>query len=261
MVLILNILGLSKLFFAASVLTPPHSVFDRVNQIVWPFLWGSRIETIVRRSLVCSVADGGLGLRDFRTHSQALCLARLVNAISDAKSKGFFLVKYFCGAQLASMRSCWASLRDNATPSALSPSTFYTPLLTILRDLRLPSSFSGSCKEFYSLLLAQVSCIPMLHRSWAPFVSRTFSLSLHWRRVRDNFTENSKNDLAWMISLRAVKVRDSLRNRGYIASSRCASCPRVETIDHCFLNCHRAKNVWRFFSPSFIVAFRAPLFS
>ena len=147
------------------------------------------------------------------------------------------------------MRSCRASLRDNATPSALSPSTFCTPLLTILRDLRLPSSFSGSCKEFYSLLLAQVSCIPMLHRCWAPFVSRTFSLSLHWRRVRDNFTENSKNDLAWMISLRAVKVRDSLRNWGYIASSRCASCSRVETIDHCFLNCHRAKNVLRFFLP------------
>ena len=107
---------------------------------------------------VCSVADGGLGLRDFRNHSQALCLARLVNAISDAKSKVFFLVKYFCGAQLASMRSCW-SLRDHATPSAISPSTFYTPLLTILRDFRLPSSFSGSSKEFYSILLAQVSCI------------------------------------------------------------------------------------------------------
>ena len=248
-VFILNILGLSKLFFAASVLTPPRWVFDRVNRIVWPFLWGSRIETIARKSLVCSVTDGGLGLRDFRTHSQALCLARLVNAISDAKSKGFFLVKYFCGAQLASMRSCWTSLRDNATPSALSPSAFYTPLLTILRDFRFPSSFSGSSKEFYSRLLAQASCIPMLHRSWAPFVSRTFSLSLHWRRVRDNFTENSKNDLAWMISLRAVKVRDSLRNWGYIASSRCASCPRVETTDHCFLNCHRAKNVWRFFVP------------
>ena len=52
-----------------------------------------------------------------------------------------------------------------------------------------------------------------------------------------------------MISLRAVKVRDSLRNWGYIVSSRCASCPRVETIDHCFLNCHRGKNVWRFFLP------------
>ena len=84
-VLILNILGLSKLFFAASVLTPPRWVFDRVNQIVWPFPWGSRIETIARRSLVCLVADGGLGLRDFRTHSQALCLACLVNAISDGK--------------------------------------------------------------------------------------------------------------------------------------------------------------------------------
>ena len=104
-------------------------------------------------------------------------------------------MKYFCGAQLASIRSCWASLRDNATPSALSPSTFYTPLLTILRAFRFLSSFSGSSKEFYSLLLVQAYCIPMLHRSWAPFVSRTFSLSLYWRRVRDNFTQTLKMTL------------------------------------------------------------------
>ena len=30
--------------------------------------------------------------------------------------------------------------------------------------------------------------------------------------MRDFFTENFKNDLAWLISLRAVKVRHSLRN-------------------------------------------------
>ena len=43
-------------------------------------------------------------------------------------------------------------------------------------------------------------------------------------------------NVAWLITFRAVKVRHSLRNWGYIASARCASCPRVETIDHCFLH-------------------------
>ena len=42
--------------------------------------------------------------------------------------------------------------------------------------------------------------------------------------MRDSFTENFMNDLAWLITLRAVKVCDSLRNWGYIASARCASC-------------------------------------
>ena len=248
-VLILNILGLSKLFFVASVLTPPRWVYDRVNQIIWPFLWGSRIETVARRSLVCPVADGGLGLRDFQTHGQASRLALLINVINSTGSKGFFLLKYFCGAQLASIRRCWSGLRDNSTPSALSPSAFYSPLLTVMRDLKIPPSFSHTSKEFYSLLLAKIFFIPMLHRSWVPFVPRTFSLSRHWQRVRDNFTENFKNDLAWLITLRAVKVRDLLRNWGYIRSSRCASCPRAETIDHCFLNCRRAKPVWLFFLP------------
>ena len=71
----------------------------------------------------------------------------------------------------------------------------------------------------------------------------------HWALVRDSRTENFKSDLSWLITLKAVKVRDSLRNWGYIPSDRCASCPRRETIDHCFLNCSRVKLVWAFFVP------------
>ena len=65
----------------------------------------------------------------------------------------------------------------------------------------------------------------------------------------DGFSENYKNDILWLIVLRAVKVRDSLKNWGYIDSDKCASCSRKETIDHCFLNCVRVKRVWSFFSP------------
>ena len=67
--------------------------------------------------------------------------------------------------------------------------------------------------------------------------------------MRDDFTSNHKNDLAWLITLRGVKVRHSLRNWGYISSPRCASCSRIEMIDHCFLNCPRAKSVWLHSTP------------
>ena len=71
----------------------------------------------------------------------------------------------------------------------------------------------------------------------------------HWLRVRDGFTENYKNDLSWLITLRGIKIRDSLKNWGYIASDRCAVCSRKETIDHCFLNCKRSRAVWVHFAP------------
>ena len=257
-VLILNILGLSKLLFVSSILSPPRWASDRINKIIWPFLWGSRIETVARRSLISPVADGGLGLRDFWTQGLASRLALLIRGISEQQWKSFYLVKYFCGAQLASIRRSWAHLRDNYTPSAVSPSTFFAPLLTALRDLHPPLNFSFTSKEFYSSLVSKIVTVPILPYLWTPFVPRTFSLASHWRRVRDSVTENYKNDLAWIITLRGVKVRHSLRNWGYISSPRCASCPRTETIDHCFLNCPRVKPVWLFFAPILSALLRAP---
>ena len=248
-VLVLNILGLSKLFFVSSILAPPRWVCDRVNSIIWPFLWGSRGETVARRPLICPVPNGGLGLGDFGSHGQASRLAILVRTIFNKKSKGLFLLKYLCGSQLASIWRDWMHLRDNSAPNALSPSTFYSPLLATLHELTFPPSFSFSAKDFYSLLLAKISSIPILPLQWTPFVPRYFLLTSHWQRVRDNLTENYKNDVAWLISLRAVKVRHSLRNWGYIPSVRCASCSRIETIDHCFINCRRVKPVWAHFVP------------
>ena len=89
----------------------------------------------------------------------------------------------------------------------------------------------------------------MIHRYWVSYLSIGFDLDRHWSLVRDGFCENFKNDLLWLIILRAIKVRDSMKNWGYINSDRCASCPRKESIDHCFLNCARVKAVWSHFSP------------
>ena len=44
-------------------------------------------------------------------------------------------------------------------------------------------------------------------------------------------------------------MRDTLKTWGYLASDQCFSCPRRETIDHCFLHCPRIKRVWSFFNP------------
>ena len=91
---------------------------------------------------------------------------------------------------------------------------------------------------------------PILPRSWAPLLGPGFHFEKHFFLVRDGFSENYKDDLLWLVALRAVKVRDSLWSWGYIASDCCTKCNLKETIDHCFLNCARVKRVWCYFSPT-----------
>ena len=89
-VLILNVLGFSKLLFVSAIISPPQWVYDRINRIIWPFLWGSRIETVARKSLACPQTNGGLGLREFRVHGQASRLAILIRSFSNIQPKRFF---------------------------------------------------------------------------------------------------------------------------------------------------------------------------
>lgn len=101
---------------------------------------------------------------------------------------------------------------------------------------------------FYNLLLSKESSWPLLSWHWTPVLGSGFSLKNHWSRARDNFSENFKYDILWLIAFRGIKVRDSLTRWGYISNPQCSFCCRRETIDHCFLNCSRVKCVWSYFS-------------
>ena len=148
--------------------------------------------------------------------------------------------------RLSRLRPEWAFLRDNSAPGAFSPSSFYDSCLSILSEI---ADTELSSKKVYSKLLQSNSPGPILSHHWTPFVSPAFQLSEPWSLLRDNFTENHKNDLLWLILLHVVKVRDSLKNWGVNGSGVCACRPRLEAIAHCFLNCARVKRVWDYFSP------------
>lgn len=252
--LIVNTLGISKLLYLATILTVPRWVISDLNNLVWPFLWGCRMETVSRQSCYQPFLRGGLGILNFLIKADALKLASIIS-LCNADSKSFYLIKYFFGPRLSSFRSEWRPLWDNSSPSTFSLTPFYTNCLSVLTSLRKILScqdwrdFAFTSKKCYSTLLKEKSSSPVIHRFWVSFLTVGFDLDRHWSLVRDGFSENFKNDLLWLIILRAVKVRGSLKNWGYINSDRCAFCSRKETIDHCFLNCSRVKAVWSHFSP------------
>ena len=144
----------------------------------------------------------------------------------------------------------WASLQDNRSPNGFFPSSFYSDCLAVAVSLCVPSVFIFSSKSLYEELRKDCSSAPPLHYHWKSLAPASFSIKSHWKLLRGSFAENFKNDLFWLIALKAVKVRDSLCQWGYIKSPVWASCPHRETIDHCFLHCNRVKLVWSFFFPS-----------
>lgn len=174
-------------------------------------------------------------------------MSSLVATNSDPEDKSFFLCKYFAGWQLARLRPEWSSLKDNSSPHSFEPTRFYSSCLAVLSCLDL--SISPLTTKVIYAELNKSSTPPSLHRSWVPFLGPSFSLKDHWGKVRDSLCDNRINDLFWLITLRAVKIRDSLHKWGYIKSDKCAVCDRKETIDHCFLNCPCSKRVWAHFRP------------
>lgn len=260
--LIINVLGASKFWFLAKILKVPHWVETRFKKLVYHFLWGSKIEPVSRQTLLAPIKEGGLGIIDFSSKSKTLKVSLVLDIATRSATKDFFLLKYFIGSQLARLRPEWSYLRDSSGPSALTPTGFYEHSLKSITDLesRIPdkSNFKYNSKICYLKFLQVTVTAPLLPYRRRAFIGPGLTPQTHWPHVRDSLTENYKNDLAWLITLRGVKIRDSLRSWGHIATDACAHCHRKETIVPCFLNCKRARETWKFFLPTLSALLHAP---
>lgn len=79
--LIVNVLGLGKFLYLAKVVTPPAWVLHQVNQLIWPVLWGSKIETVSRNTCYLPILSGGLNVINLELKCMALCLSSIFSTI------------------------------------------------------------------------------------------------------------------------------------------------------------------------------------
>ena len=121
-------------FVGKALIINTNWVISQVNKLIWPFLWGCRLETVSCQSCHQPILKGGLGIVNFKVKADALKLAStLSNCNVDFKS--FYLFKYFLGARLSSLRPEWSFLRDNPSPSTLLLTPFYSRCIMVLASL------------------------------------------------------------------------------------------------------------------------------
>ena len=251
--MIVNALGASRFWHTAKILIPPNWVHERFNSIIWPFIWKGKMENVSRQRCCAPLVRGGLNIVDFK--SKCVCL-RLSNFTSFrdhfGSEKWHFIARYFLNKRLFLLDDRF-SFPSNLMPSSLEPSRFYKSCLSHFQDLyakfgSLPDDLS--CKNLYSLLHELPRVAPRCAGFWESGLSRpTNWWASVWRKSRFKLIKNRKNDLMWLIIHRVVRTRYNLKNWGYIRTDKCSMCSCVETIEHCFLECPRARVVWKLFSP------------
>ena len=250
--MILNVLGASRFWHVAKVVSPPRWVCDEYKRIVWPFIWKSKTETVSRQRCSAPLSKGGLNVVDFELKCASLRLSNFATLRDEfGTRKWHYLARYFLGNRLARLDDRFAFC-CNLIPQSSEPSFFYHNCLSFFSTIfskhgSLPDDLS--CKHIYHLLFDCPGAPPRSAGFWGSVVGRPINRwASVWRKSRLEIIENKKNDLLWLILHRAIRVRYALRTWGYIDTDKCAVCSQVETIEHCFLNCPRVRKVWDHFS-------------
>ena len=166
--LVINVVGLTKFYYLARVLMVPEWVLSRVNALIWPFLWGSKMETVARKKFFCPISDGGIGLVNLLAKCDSLRVSSLLSSIEATNDKSFYLCKYFVGWQMARLHPMWSSFRDNFSPGSFELTRFYSSCLSVLSHVDLNSS-PLSAKYLYTSLNTVQMVLPRVHRAWTPF--------------------------------------------------------------------------------------------
>lgn len=94
------------------------------------------MESVSRQTCYQSISNEGLGIVNFLVKCDILILSSVLANSSDNDSKSLYLVKYFLGSRLSSLRSEWSSLRENSSPSAQDLSPFYTNCFSVLVSVK-----------------------------------------------------------------------------------------------------------------------------
>ena len=241
-VLIVKVLGLSKLDYLARVVIVPGWVIARVNSLVWCFVWGGKTELIKRETCLLPFSQGGLGMTDFSVRVRALRIVNVVGSLTRGSGKMWCYLRYFVGRRLSTLRDDWAFLLDNSKPSAVLLTKYYK---TVYDEIRLCSKdCCAVISVMYRFLVSSKLLLPRCVRFWTAVFGRIEWKGV-WRGFSGCLSENLVSEIRWRIVHRVVKVRDNLKTWGFnVTSDRCAVCNKCETIEHCFLKCSRVKKAW-----------------
>ena len=99
--MILNTLGLSRLWHVSKVLSAPTWVSDSLKKIIWPFIWKGKMECVSRQRCCAPLSLGGLNIADFNVKCASLLLSNFLSLRDNfGTEKWHYFARYNIGSRL-----------------------------------------------------------------------------------------------------------------------------------------------------------------
>ena len=201
---------------------------------------------------------GGLNVVSIALKCKAL-LARGVVFITDGqyKAKWVYLARYFIGRDLGRLHEQWGFLKSHTKPHAWSAPSYYQSVASAVEDIKdVLIAFVGkslAVKVIYPELLI-VSGVRVRSRTlWQDKLGRTIPWSRVYLHSYRGFSTNQEHDVFFKVFHHVLKTGEYFSSWNCLHFSLdCSFCPgQLETLEHLFLNCPFAREVWERFSPLF----------
>ena len=226
-------------------------ICKQINSIIFKFVWAGKNELVARKICFLPLHQGGLGIVDFKVKVKALQL-KFVALICDQSysSPWVYFARYFIGLQLRKYLPVSSFLCCNSLPHSFIPSPFYSSLLSFINDFQDLFSifFSPNCstKSIYGNICSRKSVYLVCELSWIVALGKDREWKIPWLNSR--FSSGFEKVL-WKIYHRVLKTASYLTSWGLRISELCDLYSVVEDIDHVFLSCPVAVDVWEFLRP------------
>ena len=169
---------------------------------------------------------------------------------SQYKAKWVYLARYFVGRDLGRLHDLWGFLKSHTRPHAWSALSYYVTVVSAVKDIKdVFVTFVGKSlvvKVIHAELLI-VSRVRIRSRTlWQDKLGRTIPWSKVYVHSYKGFSTNHEHDVFFRMVHYVLKTGEyfSSWNRLHICLD-CSFCSgQLETLEHLFLDCVFAKEVW-----------------
>ena len=231
--ILINSIVCSKLYYVSFSTLVPQRVIDKLNKLIFSFLWGNRHESINRKTMVLPKQFGGCGAVDLKRKMAALHLTHIQRLLKTEHARWKALAVYWAGFGLRGLEPIFGS---NLIPHSESRPEFYSILLDRFNAVRssLPDMAWGNAtaKSLYNIL---GSLEPVVLKT----VERnpTIDFRITWGALNSGLLAPYAHETCFLIAHGTLPTNDLLHKYNISKRTSCFFCNQSESIAHLFLDC------------------------
>ena len=233
----------NSIWYVGSLTLMPDNVLQKLNKVLFSFLWSNKTEAVKRLTLIDSFENGGLDIVDIKTKLETFRVSQVLQLIKGTKANWKYFAVYWIGFHLRKYVPAFASL---SIPHADYIPKYYNLSLQMFRvfESKVPEFMfcqKITTKFIYYHMLDNRKQPPRILK-----VYPTIDFNKAWKWIQCSFVDPKYRDLAWRVINEILPTQSYLYKFNISRNAKCYLCKRsVETLSHLFFACPMLNGLWK----------------